>query len=297
MKYMETLKNQISIIGLGPMGIKIATLYIQQGFQVTVFNRTQAKADSLVKLGAKRAETVREALAASPVSIVIVHNYSVANELFSSLENDDVLSGKTIVQLTTGTAQEARLSETWFRKRNAAYIDGAIQVAPEQMAQPDTTILFAGNTDKYQELLHRLTILGGNLKYLGENIGAAAAMDTATLSYIYGAAAGFLHGALIAESENFDVKEYGNIIAEIAPGMGEFLKHEGKVIASGDFSISQSPLSISVEATERILATAKLSGINTEFPEFAANWLKRAELAGYGQEEFAAVIKTLRQQA
>ena len=122
-------------------------------------------------------------------------------------------------------------------------------------------------------------------------------MDTATLSYIYGAAAGFLHGALIAESENFDVKEYGNIIAEIAPGMGEFLKHEGKVIASGDFSISQSPLSISVEATERILATANLSGINTEFPQFAANWLKRAELEGYGQEEFAAVIKTLRQQA
>ncbi len=201
------------------------------------------------------------------------------------------------MQWTTGAAQEARLSETWFRENNAAYIDWAIQVAPEQMAQPDTTILFAGNTDKYQELLHRLTILGGNLKYLGEHIGAAAAMDTATLSYIYGAAAGFLHGALIAESENFDVKEYGNIIAEIAPGMGEFLKHEGKVIASGDFSISQSPLSISVEATERILATANLSGINTEFPQFAANWLKRAELEGYGQEEFAAVIKTLRQHA
>ncbi|WP_286753549.1 MULTISPECIES: NAD(P)-dependent oxidoreductase [Sphingobacterium] len=294
---METLKNQISIIGLGPMGIKIATLYLQQGFQVTVFNRTRAKADLLVQQGAKLATSVSEAIAASPVSMVIVHNYSVSNELFSSIGNDAVLSGKTIVQLTTGTAQEARLSETWFKERNADYIDGAIQVAPEQMAQPDTTILFAGNADKYQEMLDRLAVLGGNLKYLGEKIGAAAAMDTATLSYIYGAAAGFLHGALIAESENFDVKEYGNIIAEIAPGMGEFLKHEGRVISSGDFGISQSPLSISVEATERILATAKLSGINTEFPEFAVNWLQRAKAAGYEQEEFAAVIKTLRQQA
>ncbi|MGE8429487.1 MAG: NAD(P)-dependent oxidoreductase [Sphingobacterium sp.] len=291
---METLKNQISVIGLGPMGIKIATLYIQQGFQVTVFNRTRTKADLLVQQGAKLATSVSEAIAASPVSIVIVHNYSVSNELFSSVEKDALL-GKTIVQLTTGTAQEARSSETWFKERNADYIDGAIQVAPEQMAQPDTTILFAGNADKYRVMLDRLAVLGGNLKYLSEKIGAAAAMDTATLSYIYGAAAGFLHGALIAESENFDVKEYGNIIAEIAPGMGEFLKHEGKVISSGDFGISQSPLSISVEATERILATAKSSGINTEFPEFAANWLQRAKTAGYEQEEFAAVIKTLRQ--
>lgn len=291
---MDTLKNQISIIGLGPMGIKIAQLYLEKGFQVTVFNRTAAKAAVLVHEGAKLAITVEEALAASPVSIVIVHDYVVSNELFTSLETDDVLSGKTIVQLTTGTAQEARLSEIWFNDRNASYLDGAIQVAPEQMAQPDTTLLFSGNKIEYIKMEDRLRVLGGNIKYLGENIGAASALDTATLSYIYGAAAGFFHGALIAESEHFDVREYGDIIAEIAPGMGEFLKHEGGVISGGDFSISQSPLSISVGATERILATAKSSGINSEFPQFVANWLQRAKVAGYEQEEFAAVIKILR---
>ncbi len=291
---MDTLKNQISIIGLGPMGIKIAQLYLEKGFQVTVFNRTAAKAAVLVHEGAKLAITVEEALAASPVSIVIVHDYAVSNELFTSLETDDVLSGKTIVQLTTGTAQEARLSEIWFNDRNASYLDGAIQVAPEQMAQPDTTLLFSGNKIEYIKMEDRLRVLGGNIKYLGENIGAASALDTATLSYIYGAAAGFFHGALIAESEHFDVREYGDIIAEIAPGMGEFLKHEGGVISGGDFSISQSPLSISVGATERILATAKSSGINSEFPQFVANWLQRAKVAGYEQEEFAAVIKILR---
>ena len=193
---METLKNQISIIGLGPMGIKIAQLYLQKGFQVTVFNRTAAKGDELVKEGARLAKNISEAIEASPVSVVIVHNYSVANDLFSSIETGNALADKLIVQLTTGTSQEARLSETWFNGKTADYLDGAIQVAPEQMAQPDTTILFSGNSRKYLEIEDTLKILGGNLKYLGENIGAAAAMDTATLSYIYGAAAGFLHGAL-----------------------------------------------------------------------------------------------------
>ncbi len=294
---METGKKQISIIGLGPMGIKITQLYLQKGFEVTVFNRTAAKANQLVEEGAKLATTIHEAIAASPLSIVIVHDYEVSKNLFSSIETDNVLAGKIIVQLTTGTAQQAREGEHWFKDQKAYYIDGAIQVAPDQMAQPDTTILLSGDKEKYAEIGDTLNILGGNLKYLGENIAAAAALDTATLSYVYGAAIGFFHGALIAETENFDVSEYGNIIAEIAPGMGAFLKHEGAVISSNDFSISQSPLAISVGATERILSTAKLSGINSEFPQFAANWLKRAKDAGYEQEEFAALIKTLRRPA
>ncbi|SDD11243.1 NAD(P)-dependent oxidoreductase [Niabella drilacis] len=290
---MKAKEDKISIIGLGPMGVKIAQLYLQKGFQVTVFNRTAAKADPLIKEGAAFVPTVQQAIEASPVSIVIVHDYDVAKKIFAA-ETGDTLSGRIIVQLTTGTAQEARASEAWFSSRNAGYIDGAIQVAPEQMAQPDTTILFSGQKGRYLEIEDLLKVLGGNLKYLGENTAAAAALDTATLSYIYGAAIGFFHGALIAESENFDVKEYSDIIAEIAPGMGEFLKHEGAVISSGDYRISQSPLSISVGATERILATARLSGINSEFPELAASWLKRAKAAGYENEEFAAVMKTLR---
>lgn len=291
---METVKKQISIIGLGPMGIKIAQLYLQKGFEVTVFNRTAAKAQQLEEEGARLAKTVQEAVGASPLSIVIVHNYAIAKDLFSSIETETTLADKTIIQLTTGTAQEARQSEIWFKDKHAHYLDGAIQVAPEQMAQPDTTILFSGDRGKYSAIEDILKTLGGNLKYLGENIATASALDTATLSYIYGAAIGFFHGALIAESESFDVSEYGNIIAEIAPGMGEFLKHEGAVISSGDFRISQSPLAISIGATERILSSAKLSGINSEFPKFAANWLKRAKEAGYEQEEFAALIKTLR---
>lgn len=294
---MKTGTKQISIIGLGPMGVKIAQLYLQKGYEVTVFNRTAAKADPLVAQGAKLAAKIHQAIAASPLSIVIVHDYEVSKNLFSSIETDHALAGKIIVQFTTVSAQEARESERWFNDQLAYYIGGAIQVAPDQMAQADTTILLSGNKGKYTEIGNTLSVLGGNLKYLGENIAAAAALDTATLSYVYGAAMGFFHGALIAENENFDVAEYGKIIAEIAPGMGAFLMHEGAVISSNDFSISQSPLAISVGATERMLSTAKLSGINSEFPQFAANWLKRAKEAGYEQEEFAALIKTLRRPA
>lgn len=57
------------------------------------------------------------------------------------------------------------------------------------------------------------------------------------------------------------------------------------------------PLSISVEATERLLQTARVARINAEFPAFAADFFKRAMIAGYGNEEAAALIKIFRQSA
>ncbi|MCY1561716.1 hypothetical protein D9M68_990150 [compost metagenome] len=67
------------------------------------------------------------------------------------------------------------------------------------------------------------------------------------------------------------------------------------MIQSGDFAITQGPMRISVEATQRILQTAQEAGINTEFPAFAAGLFRRADAAGLGGEELAALIKLLRQ--
>jgi 3-hydroxyisobutyrate dehydrogenase-like beta-hydroxyacid dehydrogenase len=119
-------------------------------------------------------------------------------------------------------------------------------------------------------------------------------MDLATLSYIYGAVLGFFHGARICEAEGFRVDSYGSIVADIAPTFGEFLKHEGAVIQTGNYAISESPLKISVEATERLVQTAREAQINTEFPTFASMLFKRAMDAGYGNEEAAALVKVLR---
>jgi 3-hydroxyisobutyrate dehydrogenase-like beta-hydroxyacid dehydrogenase len=135
------------------------------------------------------------------------------------------------------------------------------------------------------------------VRYLGEPVAAAAAMDLATLSYVYGAMLGFLHGARIAESEGFRVDLYGGLVAEISPSFGEFFRHEGAVIQSGRYEVSESPLRISVEATERLAQAARESGINSELPAFASGLFRRAMAAGHGDEEVAAVIKVLRASA
>ncbi len=286
--------KRVSVLGLGSMGFTIARLYLDQGYEVTVWNRTPGKADALVAKGAVLARGAGEALRASRVAVMCVYDYRGADAILALDGVAAAMDGRLLMQLTTGSPQDARDAQVWAHTHGAAYLEGAIQAAPDQMGRPDTPLLVSGEKHVFDEAEPWLKVLAGGIVYLGEKASAAAAMDLATLSTIYGTMLGFIHGARIAEHEGFDVAEYGRIVAGIMPTFAGFLQHEGSVIQSGDFSISQSPMRISVEATQRILQAAQASGINTEFPAFAAGLFQRADAAGLGGEELAALIKLLR---
>lgn len=286
--------KEITVLGLGSMGVTIARLYLDKGYKVTVWNRTADKAAVLVSRGAVLARSAAEALRASPVALMCVYDYRAADAILGAEGVAAAMDGRLLVQLTTGSPQDARDAEAWAHSQGATYLEGAIQAAPDQMGQADTPILMSGAQHVFRAAEPLLGVLGGGIVYLGEKASAAAAMDLATLSTVYGTMLGFLHGARVAEHEGFDVAEYGRIVAGIMPTFAGFLQHEGRVIQSGDFAISQSPMRISVEATQRILQTAQQAGINTEFPAFAAGLFQRADAAGLGGEELAALIKLLR---
>jgi 3-hydroxyisobutyrate dehydrogenase-like beta-hydroxyacid dehydrogenase len=291
---MKDGKGEVSVVGLGTMGATLARLLLGAGHRVTVWNRAAARADPLVREGAVLAEGAAMAVAASPIVVVCVYDYEASNAILDTREVTSVLGDRVLVQLTTGSPQESRDSEAWARRHGARYIDGAIQAAPSQMARPDTTILVSGAEAAFRAAEPVLRVFGGNVKYLGEAAGAASAMDLATLSYVYGAFLGFVQGARIAEAEGFRVGLYGSLVAEISPSFGEFFRHEGAVIESGDFRVSESPLKISVEASARLARAARDARINAEFPTFAAGFFQRAAAAGLGGEEAAAMIKLLR---
>ncbi|MGV3617337.1 MAG: NAD(P)-dependent oxidoreductase [Fimbriimonas sp.] len=284
--------NRVTVIGLGAMGVTLARLLLKAGYAVTVWNRTPEKADALVAAGAALAPDAASAVTASPVTVVCVHDYRATEAILAPTE--DAVKGRVLIQLTTGSPQDGRDLAAWVQARGGSSLDGAIQAAPDQMGDAATAILLSGPKDVYERNAALLKTFGGNLIYLGEDAGAASAMDFATLSALYGVLVGFFQGALISEAEGFRVDEYARIVAETLPAFAEFLKHEGNMIHRGDFAISQSPMSINVEATERIARSARDAGIDDEFPTYVAGLFRRAADKGYGNEELAALIKVMR---
>ncbi|MES2938358.1 MAG: NAD(P)-binding domain-containing protein [Pseudomonadota bacterium] len=286
----------ITVMGLGMMGTTLARLLLRAGHRVTVFNRTPAKGTALEAEGAHAAPDAASAVAASRVVVASVSDSTTARAMLSAPDVQRQLAGRTIVQLSTGSPQDALDFEAWVAGHGALFLCGAIQAAPAQMGQPDTPIIVSGSRAAFDAAKPALEVFGGSIENLGERASLASAMDLATLSYVYGATLGLLQGACVAEAEGLPVERLGALVAGISATFGQFLRHEAKVIASGDFTASESPLRISVDATERIAQHARDAGIHAGFPTLVAELFCAAAQAGWADQEAAAVVKLMRPQ-
>jgi len=283
-------KKEVTVIGLGPMGFVLARTLLDDGYKVTVWNRSVEKATALVADGAVLAADPAAAVLASPVIVTCLNNYETTHNILA----DTALKDRLLLELTTGTPQDARTAETWVRALGAHYLDGALLATPRQIGKPDTPIFLSGDMVAYEKGEAVLKVLGGHLMYMGAAAGAAAAWDLAILSSLFGLITGFLQGARIFESEKLDVNALGDMINNIAPVLGEMVRHEGAVISTGNFGLPESSLKTCAVSIALMVKQAAESGIPGEVPGFILQLMNKGIKAGYGEEQLGALIKVMR---
>lgn len=286
--------NNVSVIGLGSMGAALSRVLLQHGYRVTVWNRSSAKAEPLVKEGAILAPSAASAISASTVTIICVSDYKTSYSILDTEDVRPVLAGHILVQLSTGSPQQARDNETWAQEHNAEYLDGAIAASPSQMGKPDATIFTSGSLTAFQQSERFLKCLAGNVPYLGEQVSAASSTELAFLSYLFGSYLGFFHAARILESDGLRVDTFGSMIDHVSPVVGNVIKYESEVIQTETYDNPQSSINMCMTTVELFMEQAREAGINNEFPVFAQGLFKKALDAGYGHEELGALIKVMR---
>jgi len=271
------------------MGSAVARCFVSTGHSVTVWNRSEDRTRPLVELGASAAGSVRAAVAASPVVLICIDGCRTTQTLFDEPGVIGLLPGRTIVQLSTGSPSEARQAEAWFSACGAQYLDGAILGGPATMGTPKGTVLLSGRREIFERCAALLGALGGGTRFIGEQIGAAAAIDMAYLARQFGMYAGVAHGVLICESEGADLEDYASIFPESDVGRWMI-----DVIRKGDFAHPPATLSVWNTALRRLQEQARDAAIDCEVPDLIAGMLDRAEAAGFGAEHIAAMVKVLR---
>lgn len=286
--------SNVSVIGLGSMGAAIARVLLQNGYRVTVWNRSSTKADPLIKEGAILAPSAASAISASHVSIICVSDYKTSYGILDTEEVKPALAGRILVQLSTGSPQQARDNEAWAREHDAEYLDGAIAASPPQMGKPDATIFTSGSITAFQQSETFLKCLAGNVPYLGEQVSAASSTELAFLSYLFGSYLGFFHAARILESDGLRVDAFGSMIAHVSQVVGDVIKYESEVIQTETYDNPQSSVNMCMTTVELLMEQAREAGINNAFPVFAQGLFKKALDAGYGHEELGALIKVMR---
>lgn len=284
--------SDVSVVGLGAMGAALAAALIGTGREVTVWNRTREKMKLLVAAGARGAPDLAEAIAASRRVIICLPDYETTAALFEPPEILPLLDGRTVIQLSTATPEEAATSQQWFSDHGAAYLDGAILCWPGNIGTASGRIAIAGPETVFAESRSALQHLAGDLRYLGPNIRAPATIDLAFLSRTVGIIFGSIHGALVCEAEGVPVSEFTAILPA-----GDRAVPLTEAINDGSFeTITAAGASVDVagSAVTRMQQQARDAGINSELPDLLCDWVRRAQAAGYGSQETAAVIKALR---
>ena len=131
--------SDITVIGLGLMGSALARAIQHAGHELTVWNRSPEKMQAFIDDGVDAAADIVAAITASPVILFNIDNYAVSNAILQSAEIAPLLPGRTIVQLSTGTPNEADDIAAWMSAQQTCYLDGAVLAGPDDIgtAFPD----------------------------------------------------------------------------------------------------------------------------------------------------------------
>ena len=282
--------SEITLVGLGAMGSSIASTLLKNNFDLTVWNRSSEKMGPVIKQGAKAASSVEEAISVSPVIMICIHGYSAIQELLSAPGISAQLNGKTIIQLSTGTPTEVRSLGEWVHQQSCKYLDGSIMVYPENVGKQAGQLLFSGDKQAYETCARIVDALGGDVRYLGEVVGAAAALDLAVLSRLTVITIGVVQGALICEREDVSLEQFANMFPE-----GDRARSLALSIHNQNYDEN---ISASVEVAVSCVSTIKRLTedlqIKCELSDFLLNYYNRAITAGYGQQDTASLIEILR---
>jgi 3-hydroxyisobutyrate dehydrogenase len=120
---MPANAQRLGWIGLGRMGSAMAALLVEAGHDLTVWNRTRAKADPLVAKGAKRADKPSD-LANVDVLFTIVSTGKDLEQVYFG--KDGVLSGskspRILVDSSTIAVEESTTLRNLLKGRGAEFI-------------------------------------------------------------------------------------------------------------------------------------------------------------------------------
>ncbi|MGP3918618.1 NAD(P)-dependent oxidoreductase [Nonomuraea sp. 10N515B] len=292
MQSRDAGSTPVTVIGLGLMGQALAGAFLREGHPTTVWNRTAAKAEHLVAQGARLAGSVGEAVSASPLVVVCVSDYDTVHELLDPL--GEVLDGRVLVNLTSGTSQVARERAERTARRGGAYLDGAIMAVPQGIGTADAVIVYSGSQPAFDRYEPVLRSLGAGTTYLGGDPGLASLHEVAVLSLMWNILNGFLQGAALLGAAGVDAATFAPIAKAGIGTVADWLPGYAQQIDDGTYPALDSTIDTHLAAMEHVIHESEVLGVNAELPRFVKALTDRAVADGHGGNGYAAMIELFR---
>ncbi|MGW6564514.1 NAD(P)-dependent oxidoreductase [Streptomyces sp. NPDC054975] len=289
---MESMnKPNVTVIGLGQMGCALADAFLAAGHPTTVWNRTQAKADALAARGATRAATVAEAVEASELVVVCVLDDTAVRELLAPVAA--TLRGRALVNLTSGSPEQARAEAEWAAAHGIGYLDGGIMTTPPGIGDSANMILYAGSPALLAQHRPTLEVLGDPVD-LGPDAGLASLYDAGLLGLMWSVFGGWLHATALVGADGVAAKDFTALANRWLKTVSWFMTGYAEQIDAGEYPGADATIDVQVAAIGHLLHAAEARGIDDRLPRLHLELMRAAVDAGHGGDSYARIVETFR---
>jgi len=284
-------KKNISVIGLGSMGFALAETLLKADFNISVWNRTSSKAQKFENKGANICSTPNEAFKNSQYIVASLSNYEAWDNIIDSNQIDMDLSGKTIIQLTTGSIEEVGALNDWVKKYNGDLLEGVISCFPSQIGTEESLILLAGSDSSINNCKDIISILSPQYKNLGSNLIAPTVLSRAFLSGALGGLIGMMNGAVLCQKADISLDDFKEIYMDRSSIIEQESKRIINAILTEDTKNTEASVSAWGHGQEALLAISKTLDSNLDFQLALNSLFKQAKKAGLEDHDLSAMYK------
>ena len=234
--YEPQSPQRVAFLGLGVMGFPMAGHLARAGHDVTVYNRTAAKAEAWkAEFGGKTAATPREAASGAQVVFCCVGNDDDLRSVV--LGDDDALAGMVpgalFVDHTTASAQVARELFAAAKEKGVGFVDAPVSGGQAGAQNGKLTVMCGGMQEHFDAMRPLALNFAQAVTLLGEP-GAGQLTKMVNQICIAGLVQALSEGIAFGQAAGLDMNKVLNVIDKGAAQSWQ-MENRGSTMIEGRF--------------------------------------------------------------
>lgn len=284
------MDKSLGFIGLGSMGLPIASNLIEAGYTVQVYNRTPEKARSLIDKGAKLANTPSDVVESGGIVITMLAN-DQALEAIVLGENgilEKLGSGGIHLSMSTVSPATAQNLAEHHERQGAHYLAAPVFGRPDAAAARKLWICLSGNQVAKEQVLPVLNVLGQGVFDFGEQVGAANVVKLTGNFLIVSAIEAMAEAFTLAQKNGIERTKVAELFGQTLFACPIYQNY-GRLIAQEQYQPAGFKLSLGLKDVTLALQTARDSQMPMPLASLLHDRLMAAVAKGRGEIDWTGL--------
>ncbi len=284
----------LGFVGLGLMGSRIVKRLLAAGHQVSGYNRTTAKAESLIQSGMQWKDSPRAVAEASDVTLSMVTDSAALSSITDG--PDGILAGlsagKIYVDMSTVSPRLIRDLAGRVAATGADMLEAPVSGSVPAVESGTLIIYAGGNADTLEKVRPVFESLSQKIIHVGEN-GQAIAMKIAINLNLPIQLVSLFESVLLAERSGISrAAALEGLLNSVAASTAMKYRAPFMLKMPDEVWFSATMMKKDIDLA---LELGKELGVTLRSAELANEMLTKAIELGWGEEDFAILFKVVEQ--